>query len=1240
LILGPSVVQAAQRSSQGRYGLLRESGGERFGRQHLGFLQTDTDRRQARVLAWNETATSRADRAYGRLDARGLRKMADEARRMGAEARKSGDELAETAPKYDKFARDAEAAAKRVQWANRLFGKGKVGADDVVDRLAAVRVKERFERMRQDGIRSIGGMRARMTRDMRLIEQGFTAGSRGASEAMRRHFDIGIDSMSDAMRRGRVDAGRGAREIAQVTRRQMEAMSSGVMDNSRESRAALADDFGDGIKAVRRAMRDGKMSTDEGMTAIRRITRQQMQATKARLTDDSAAGRAALATNMLRAADAVRTQMRRAGRETKEGTRLIRRYMVDALQDMGLSARSTRNILKGGNDDREFGDKDRNLGREGGAPINYDRAHGGWIGRAGLRGHDRIMVRAGLGEYVANGDDQAVIEPSLALAAAAGLHSYPSLEALDAARARKRPHAATGSGPSPLLAMARGGRVSLMGADPDLAGYARLSGRFGLRVSSGLRPGSITSSGNRSHHGTGDALDLAGAPAAMLRFARHIASRFGRRLEELIYTPLGWSIKNGRRVPAYAQADHYDHVHIADTDASGVAGGASMIPRIRRVRVSGLHGQVRVLAQGAVDRVRAGAQRRVNRAAQRMMDAGAVGGPGAGGAGSIPMGRLRGLIAQALRFTGHWAPTPANVNAVLGRVMQESGGNPNALNDWDINARRGDPSIGLLQTIGATFARYRDRRLPNNIRHPLANLVAGLNYMKAVYGRIVASNGRGYERGGVVGRFLRRATGRGLAGTRTVRGGGLLARNVRTGAPRRFPRGATVPAEVARVYGITARQARRHRITIQGRLSPRELLGERAQDREAFARRTEQIQSELALRERRFALDEEDLADPDELAEALQEGRGLIRPLRRQAQLQEQVVESYDDTLDDLQDQYRAERRRAGRSYEQRRAEFGLSRTERRREIRGEDRQQKRLRRRLDDPDVTGRRRERMTDRLRESRAREQRLERIRKADEGQRRRMQRTLTEEHRKAQRRRAEQHRRRQRGVRGERRDAAGQLAETRLSIREQQAELAEQTGPAAVLASQLEMIDLRERAGRISEAQAAAERAFARQVALTRPMSERDRLAVEADMRAETGPLARVAGAMEQIDLHLRAGSFGTDAGAEQRANQWRQGVIAQTLAAGGLTDREALELRAQLREATEAIEQAQRAQEEHTAALKSVSEEMKRNNDIAQGVMATTGREAVRALADVLSGQLGAMTTSRAPTPGYGTSWRF
>jgi TP901 family phage tail tape measure protein len=117
---------------------------------------------------------------------------------------------------------------------------------------------------------------------------------------------------------------------------------------------------------------------------------------------------------------------------------------------------------------------------------------------------------------------------------------------------------------------------SLMGARPSMAPVAGIASRFGLGVSSGLRPGAITSSGNRSYHSTGEALDIAGTPAGMLAFFRYMKATWGPRLAELIHTPGGAGVRNGHAFTYSGQvaADHYDHVHVAiDTGAPGVGDG-------------------------------------------------------------------------------------------------------------------------------------------------------------------------------------------------------------------------------------------------------------------------------------------------------------------------------------------------------------------------------------------------------------------------------------------------------------------------------------------------------------------------------------------------------------------------------------------------------------------------------------------------------------------------------------------
>lgn len=120
------------------------------------------------------------------------------------------------------------------------------------------------------------------------------------------------------------------------------------------------------------------------------------------------------------------------------------------------------------------------------------------------------------------------------------------------------------------------------------------------------------------------------------------------------------------------------------------------------------------------------------------------------GSGSVGGGvsRWSGVVLQALALLGQ---SSAWLSTVLRRINQESGGNQFAINLWDSNARAGDPSRGLMQTIGATFAAFAGPFRNLGIYHPLANIYAGLNYALHRYGTLYALNRPGgYDFGGVL----------------------------------------------------------------------------------------------------------------------------------------------------------------------------------------------------------------------------------------------------------------------------------------------------------------------------------------------------------------------------------------------------------------------------------------------------------------------------------------------------------
>lgn len=128
----------------------------------------------------------------------------------------------------------------------------------------------------------------------------------------------------------------------------------------------------------------------------------------------------------------------------------------------------------------------------------------------------------------------------------------------------------------------------------------------------------------------------------------------------------------------------------------------------------------------------------------------------AGGGEDGPQGtgvaRWRESVVRALKANGI-EPNDFRVSKILATIQRESGGDPNAQNNWDSNARAGTPSIGLMQTIGPTFNDYKHPG-HNNIRNGYDNLLAAINYIKHRYGTSDAAFNRvaayGYANGGLV----------------------------------------------------------------------------------------------------------------------------------------------------------------------------------------------------------------------------------------------------------------------------------------------------------------------------------------------------------------------------------------------------------------------------------------------------------------------------------------------------------
>jgi TP901 family phage tail tape measure protein len=109
--------------------------------------------------------------------------------------------------------------------------------------------------------------------------------------------------------------------------------------------------------------------------------------------------------------------------------------------------------------------------------------------------------------------------------------------------------------------------------------------------------------------------------------------------------------------------------------------------------------------------------------------------------GGVYDGDLASWINQAIAATG---VDPSNFDHLYQLAMAESGGNPNAINDWDSNWLAGIPSMGLMQTIQSTFDAYSQG---GSIWDPVANAIAAINYMIARYGSIQNTPLTGYATG-------------------------------------------------------------------------------------------------------------------------------------------------------------------------------------------------------------------------------------------------------------------------------------------------------------------------------------------------------------------------------------------------------------------------------------------------------------------------------------------------------------
>jgi len=234
----------------------------------------------------------------------------------------------------------------------------------------------------------------------------------------------------------------------------------------------------------------------------------------------------------------------------------------------------------------------------------------------------------------------------------------------------------------------------------DIADKAISKFGEGLRITSGYR------AGDPHYHGKRQAIDIA-LPASMngssknKTIANWVYDNFRKQVAYVITngkvrdrSGFSGTGKSGNWV-GWPSNDHYDHVHI-----NGLLNSSNVTKAVGKTYANSVE-------------------------------------------------KWRSIASQALQMEGQYSS--ANLNALMNQIRTESNGNQYAINNWDINAKNGTPSKGLLQVIDPTFRAYARSGYNSNIYDPLSNILASIRYARSRYGSLTSAyRGVGYANGGFI----------------------------------------------------------------------------------------------------------------------------------------------------------------------------------------------------------------------------------------------------------------------------------------------------------------------------------------------------------------------------------------------------------------------------------------------------------------------------------------------------------
>lgn len=583
--------------------------------------------------------------------------------------------------------------------------------------------------------------------------------------AVEDNFRSSVTSVQRAMRKGTITTDQGMTEI----RRLMRIHSKGG--------ATVVDaNFDFAVKQIRQGMRSGTISTRSGMRGMRDL-----------MADLSKKGSGAVARNMGTFTKEVARAMRAGKITTRDG--LL--YIASAFNKSAKAFGFGKNVILGlGSIDTAIAStlpknaRGGKIARGGGGAGKGSSAFaegGGWIGSPGEAGGDNVPIVVGRGEAVLNRHQQKPVEAALRATFGVGLD--------DLFARIQRPHYMAKGGyplarPGKIIGTPYSGTHNLGNWQSDNAiDIAVPVGTPTLAMADGRI---IKVGGSPSFAGRFGGLSTTLQGKSNAWFYAHQSKR---------YVHTGQGVSGGQTIGLSGMANGVAHLHFGQQHGSplgvhyggqkGTAGGGgAAVPSVPnyhplgRLVVTGPDGLPKFTAQGALDKDRGIANRKLkslhDKAVARAQAAAAAAGPTGGGGGSGATGggggsglgqfqgrRVSKWIIPALRYAQSKGWHGRITSGFRTPAQNAAAGGSKTSNHLGINWPRG------AIDVGGFGARAEGAYLNSHLAgyHGGPKLVWG----GPVIGDWGHFSATGHARGGRVGKLLRRAIG-GVVG-KFARGG-------------------------------------------------------------------------------------------------------------------------------------------------------------------------------------------------------------------------------------------------------------------------------------------------------------------------------------------------------------------------------------------------------------------------------------------------------------------------------------